>query len=120
MIKARLESQLRTVELEAEAAILIADGKIHPACASEEEAFELWLALTEWLSQPAITRPSARWQALLVALAHGRNAQAQDRRGQALPDFTSASTVLALAKEILGADAAEKLRRGMVDRMLGR
>lgn len=119
-MKARLEAPLRTVEVEAATAILIADGKVYPACENEEQAFDLWLALTQWLSQPAVTKPSARWQALLVALAHGRSAQAQDHRSRSLPDYTSASTVLSLAKEILGPDAHEKLRRGLVDRMLGK
>lgn len=119
-IKARLEHPQRTVELEPDSAILIADGKVHAACKGEIEAFDLWFAFTEWLSRPEVTNPSARWQVYLVALAHGRNAKQQSKLREAMPDYTSATTVLELAKEVLGPDAFAKLRQAMVDGMLGR
>lgn len=118
MIRARLESPQRTVELKPEAAILVADGKVHAACQGEADAFELWLVLTEWMI--VNSQPSQAWQALHRSLALGRAAKAGDRRAQSLPDYNSASTVLNLAKEILGPDAYAKLRKGIADRMLGR
>lgn len=120
MIRARLESPQRTIKVEPQSAILIADGKVYPACSSASAAFDCWLDFTEWLARPENTPPSARWQALMVATSHGRNAKREDRRAQALTDYSSATTVLELAKEILGAEAYAKLRNGLVDRMMGK
>lgn len=119
MIRARLEHPGRTVELEPAAALLVTDKAVHAACASEQEAFDLWLRLTEWLTSPKVSTPSVRWRALLVALAHGRNAKRVGHRHDALPDYSSADTVLAILKETEGPEVAERVRRAIVDRMRG-
>lgn len=107
----------RSAEGSAEAAVLIADGQVY-ASASEDQAFDAWLALTEHLGQHM--RPSARWQAVKRAEAMGRNAAAGDRRARSLPDYTNASTILELARDVLGPDAYAKLRQAAADRMAGR
>ncbi len=118
-IRARLEHPGRTVELKPEAAILITEKGVHAACASEQVAFDLWLILTEWLTNPMVSKPSIRWRALLVALAHGRNAKRAGQRYDALPDYSSADTVLAILTETEGVEVAERVRRAIVDRMRG-
>jgi hypothetical protein len=117
-VRAHIASDLRdSGEIESEAAILVTPDKVIVA-ASEAEAFKLWLALTAYLAESL--KPSRQWQALHVALAHGRAAELADAQAQAQPDYTSASTVLDLVKEIAGPDVYAKVRQGTVDRMLGR
>jgi hypothetical protein len=117
-VRARIASDLRdSGELQSSAAILVTPDKVIVA-ASETEAFALWLSLTAYLAEKL--KPSRQWQALHVALAHGRTAMDADVRAQAQPDFTSSTTVLELVKEIAGADVYAKVRQGLVDRMLRR
>lgn len=117
-IKARLVTDLRdTGEIEAEAALLIADDKVF-AAADEAQAFALWVRLTEWLATHA--QPSRAWQVLLRAAADGRVAQQAAARAAVAPDYTDASTVLNIVKEELGADAYAKVRQAIADRLLGK
>jgi hypothetical protein len=106
----------RTAAGEAEAAILIADGHVSAAC-EPDQAFDLWLDLAEWLAKHIA--PSTRWQAALTAIAHGQAAKGIASK-QHPQDMSSATAMLELTKEILGADAHAMLRKAAVDRMLGR
>ncbi len=113
-----IDSPQRTADVEGETALVVAGDQVVSACSSEDEAFDLWLTVTEWLATHA--NPSRRWQALLTALAHGRAARTADRRSHSLPDYTSASTVLEVIKETEGPDAYARVRKAVADRMLGR
>ena len=106
----------RTAAGEAAAAILLADGKVSVAC-EPTEAFDLWLDLSEWLTK--YLAPSTRWQAAHTAVAHGQSAKGIAAK-QHPQDMSSATSMLDLAREVLGADAYSKLRQAAADRMLGR
>jgi hypothetical protein len=106
----------RDVSGEAASAILIADGAVSVAC-EPDQAFDLWLVLSEWMAEHL--PPSPRWVAANTAVAHARSAKAI-AASQHPRDMSSASSMLELAKEVLGADAYAKLRKAAADRMLGR
>lgn len=116
-VRARIADDLRdTGELAADAAVLVADGKVYPAC-TPDAAFDLWMTYTRWLAEKM--QPSARWQALLVGLRHAEVAVADDRRSAAAP-IMNASRVLEVAKAKLGPDVYAKLRQALVAEMMGR
>lgn len=109
----------RTASGEAEAAILIADGKVHLA-ATPSLAFDFLVAGAEYLGD-RLERGSARAAASIQFTAYGRHAISGDRTSRGPnPTMLNSSDTLKAVREVLGEDAAEKVRLHMVARLLGR
>jgi len=116
-VRARLADPIRdSGDIEAEAAVLVADGKVY-AGATPEDAFEQWLALTKWLIEKM--QPSALWQALIIAQRHAEVARGDHGRARAGAPIMTPTTVLEVAKAKLGADVYAKLRAACVDWLRG-
>jgi hypothetical protein len=96
--------------------VLITDEAVFVA-ADPAQAFEAHLRFAEWLCLHM--EPNSSWRAAHIAVAHGRAATRDDARARAgLSSMTSASDILNLAREVLGADAYTKLRDAAAARML--
>ena len=114
----RLEDRelARTAEGTACAAILIADGELHLAT-DPVGAFDQIVAAAGKLKR-LLPKGSQRAQACYHLDTYGRAAVQNDRSVDLQHlGLTTASQILQLAEEVLGADAAAKLRRAAAERM---
>lgn len=109
----------RTFSGEAENAIVIADGQLHLAT-GHDGAFDLLVVGAEYL-RDHMRIGTARAAAAHQFASYGRHAIATGRSvNSGHRAVMSASAAIDVAREVLGADVAEQLRRACAARMLGR
>jgi len=109
----------RTFTGEADNAIVIADGQLHLAT-GHDGAFDLLVAGAEYL-RDHMRIGTARAAAAHQFASYGRHAIATGRSvNSGHRAVMSASAAIDVAREVLGADVAEQLRKACAARMLGR
>jgi len=109
----------RTFAGEADNAIVIADSSVHIATGLDQ-AFDLLVVGAEYLRDHMRTG-SARAAAAYQFASYGRHAIATGRSvNSGHRAVMSASAAIDVAREVLGADVAEQLRKACAARMLGR
>lgn len=106
----------RAAEGTACAALLIADGQLHLA-AAPVDAFDQIVAAADKLKL-MLPKGSQRAAACYHLAAYGRAAVVGDRSvDSAHRSVTTTSQILQLAEDVLGPDAAAKLRRAAAEHM---